>query len=157
MPAGMLLLLSASALAFVPSALIRTNAILNRAGPSTMGWSDDDWQWGSAAGEAHKVACDLRESLATPEKRASFLTDLGMMDPRDFSDSKVVLALLIQRLSERCFADEHGLDVDKQDNWREIMEEMAACRFEGYRGDILLAEAIMDRIGLIEGKRLASL
>ena len=34
------------------------------------------------------------------------------------------------------------------------MAEMAACAFEGYRGDLLLADAIGERLGL--SKRLAS-
>ena len=156
MPAVVLLMMSASALTFVPLPRIHSRAALVTFGPR-MGWSDENWQWGSAAGEAHKVCCALRTSLETPESRASFLTDLGMMDAEDFSDGKIVLALQIQRASTPGFAEEHGLDADDQEGWRELLDEMAACRFEGYRGDIMLAEAIMDRVGLIEGKRLASL
>ena len=33
----------------------------------------------------------------------------------------------------------------------------AACRFEGHRGDELLADACIDRLGLIEAKRLSAL
>ena len=37
------------------------------------------------------------------------------------------------------------------------MDDMADCCFEGFRGDVLLAEAIIERLGLSEGKRLAAL
>ena len=58
----------------------------------------------------------------------------------------------------RAFAgNDHGLDDDEQRSWRGLMVDMSACSFEGYRGDVLLAEAIIEREGLIEGKRLASL
>ena len=122
-----------------------------------LSWSDPEWKWGSAAGKAHDVAQQLRASLSTSTERERFLTGLGMMDPDDFADSKVVLALKIQRASKKCYAKDYGLDADEQSSWRGIMNDMAACEFEGYRGDVRLAEAIIDRLGLIEGKRLANL
>jgi hypothetical protein len=122
-----------------------------------MSWTGPEWQWGSAAGKAHDAAQRLRASLSTEEARDKFLTGVGMMDEEDFEDSKVVLALKIQRASKRCFAAAHGLEEEEQCAWRSLMDELAACRFEGYRGNVLLAEAIIERLGLIEGKRLASL
>ena len=122
-----------------------------------MSWSDPDWKWGSASGKAHDTAQRLRSSLSTPEARSAFIRDVGMMDPQDFKDGKVVLALNIQRAAKRCYAADYGLDSEEQNSWRALMNEMADCQFEGYRGDVLLAEAIGDRLGLIESKRLAAL
>ena len=122
-----------------------------------MSWSDADWKWGSAAGEAHKEALRLREALSMPNQRSNFLTAIGMMDEEDWADGKVVLALKIQRASKRCYATVYGLDTEEQDSWRALMNDMAAASFEGYRGDLLLAEAIIERLGMIEGKRLSSL
>ena len=122
-----------------------------------MSWTDANWNWGSTQGLAHEEALRLTTALSTPEQRGKFLTGIGMMDPEDFADSKIVLALNIQRAAKRCYAADYGLDPEEQLAWQALMDEMAACRFEGYRGDELLAVAIMDRVGLIESKRLASL
>lgn len=120
-------------------------------------WSDPDWNWGSANGKAHDEALRLRAALSTPEERESFLTDVGMLDEEDWEDSKVVLALKCQRASMGCFAAQYGLSEEQQVGWRALTDEMAACKFEGYRGDLLLAEEIGDRLGLIESKRLSAL
>ena len=48
--------------------------------------------------------------------------------------------------SKRCFAAAYGLDDEAQLAWRELLDEMAGCRFEGSRGDVMLAEAIIDRL-----------
>ena len=37
------------------------------------------------------------------------------------------------------------------------MNDMAACRFEGYQGDLLLAEEIGERLGPTESERLSAL
>ena len=122
-----------------------------------MSWSDPDWNWGSANGAAHVEAARLRASLNTPDQRARFLTDVGMMDPLDWEDSKIVLALKIQRAAKLCFAKDYGLEREEQESWRELMNDMAACKFEGYRGDLLLADAIIERLTLIDAKRVSAL
>ena len=121
-------------------------------------WSDPGWNWGSANGEAHNEAMRLRASLSTPEKRERFLTDVGMLDEEDWEDSKVVLALACQRASKLCYAKDYpNLDKEAQLAWRALMNDMAACRFEGYQGDLLLAEEIGERLGQIESERLPKL
>ena len=122
-----------------------------------MSWKEPGWRWGDAQGKAHEEAKRLRSSLSTREQRQSFLTGIGMMDPEDWQDAKVVLALNVQRASKFSNGGAYGMDRDEQTNWRALMDDMAACRFEGYRGDLLLAEAIMERLGLSESKRIASL
>ena len=121
-------------------------------------WSDPGWNWGSANGEAHNEAMRLRASLSTPEKRERFLTDVGMLDEEDWEDSKVVLALACQRASKLCYAKDYpNLDKEAQLAWRALMNDMAACRFEGHQGDLLLAEEIGERLGQIESERLSAL
>ena len=120
-------------------------------------WSDPEWNWGSANGKAHEAAARLRSSLSTPAQRESFLMDVGMMDPLDFEDSKIVLALKCQRAAKRCYAADYSLDDEEQQEWRALMNDMADCQFEGYGGDQKLAAAIGDRLGLIESKRLSNL
>ena len=133
--------------------------IVHRHGPPQLSWSDPDWQWGSATGAAHAEAARLRASLQTPEQRSRFLTDVGLLDPLDFDDSKVVLALKIQRATSAAKPrlETYGLDADERAAWRQVMDDLAACRFEGHRGDELLADACIDRLGLIEAKRLSAL
>ena len=100
----------------------------------------------------------LRASLSTPEKRERFLTDVGMLDEEDWEDSKVVLALACQRASKLCFAKDYpNLDKEALLAWRALMNDMAACRFEGHQGDLLLAEEIGERLGPIESERLSAL
>ena len=92
-----------------------------------MSWSDPEWRWGSGTGKAHLAAQRLRSSLSTIEQREKFLTGIGMMDPEDWEDSKVVLALNIQRASKRCYAQAYCLEVEEQAAWRSLMDGMAAC------------------------------
>ena len=121
-------------------------------------WSDPGWNCGSANGEAHNEAMRLRASFSTPEKRERFLTDVGMLDEEDWEDSKVVLALACQRASKLCYAKDYpNLDKEAQLAWRALMNDMAACRFEGYQGDLLLAEEIGERLGPTESERLSAL
>ena len=68
-----------------------------------------------------------------------------------------MLALKCQRAAKRCYARVYGLDEEEQLNWRGLMNGLAECEFEGYRGDLLLADAIGERLGMIERKRLGSL
>ena len=83
----------------------------------------------------------------------------NVLDPLDFEDSKVVLALKIQRATRAAKPrlETYGLDADERAAWRQVMDDLAACRFEGHRGDELLADACIDRLGLIEAKRLSAL
>ena len=120
-------------------------------------WSDPDWKWGSSDGMAHDVTKRLRDSLSTPMERERFLVDVGMLDEEEWDDSKVVLALKCQRASKRCYAVDYGLDERGQRSWRALMDDMAACKFEGYGGDMRLAEAIGDRLGASERERLSAL
>jgi hypothetical protein len=122
-----------------------------------MSWSDPDWNWGSTTGGAHIEAVRLRKELASPGQRKQFLDAVGMMDPDNYADGKIVLALTIQRAAKECFADDYGLDEEEQRSWQALLDDMADARFEGYRGDLLLAAEIGDRVGLIESKRLSNL
>ena len=136
---------------------VAVDATLRRHATLRMSWDDPDWNWGSANGEAHKEAARLRSSLSTAASREKFLTNIGMMDPLDFDDGKIVLALKCQRASKRCYAADYDLDEEEQQAWQALMDDMAACKFEGYGGDLKLAAAIGDRLGLIESKRLSNL
>ena len=97
----------------------------------------------------------VREALATPEERSSFVDAVGMMDPDDFADSKIALALTIEHASTD--AEACGLDEDELLSWRSLADDIMNACFEGHRGDLRLAEAIIDRVGLIESKRLSNL
>jgi len=155
----LLLLSTSSSLAFVlhPGTVRSIVTMALASSPTKMSWSDPDWNWGSANGKAHDEALRLRKALRLPEQRQAFLTGVGMMDPLDWEDSKIVLALKCQRAAKKCFAKDYGLDGGEQQAWRSLMDDMAECAFEGYRGDVRLAEAIGDRLSLSESKRLASL
>ena len=120
-----------------------------------MGWSDPDWNWGSANGAAHDAAARLRAALSSTESREAYLAAVSA-GSASWEESKLALALLCQRAGKRCFAKHYGLDEEEQQEWRSLVAEMAACAFEGYRGDLLLADAIGERLGLSESKRLAS-
>ena len=130
-----------------------------RVRPPTMlaSWSDASWQWGSASGAAHVEAARLRKELSTAAAREAF--ERSVADgSTSFEDAKLALALLCQRASKQCFAAKHGLkDAEARDQWRNLMQEMAQCRFEGPRGDVVLVEAIGERLGLVESARLNSL
>ena len=121
-------------------------------------WSEPGWNWGSANGDAHDEAMRLRSSLSTPEKRERFLTDVGMLDEEDWEDSKVVLALACQRAAKLCYAKDYpAFGEEDQLAWRALMNDMAACRFEGNQGGLLLADEIGVRLGPIESERLYAL
>ena len=121
-------------------------------------WSEPGWNWGSANGEAHDEALRLRSSLSTPDQRERFLTDVGMLDEEDWEDSKVVLALACQRAAKLCYAKDYpAFGKEGQLAWRALMSDMAACRFEGSQGGLLLADEIGVRLGPIESERLSAL
>ena len=88
-----------------------------------MGWSDPDWNWGSANGAAHDEAMKVRGALSTPEERSQFLF-LVFAGQAPYEDIKMALALKCQH------ARNLGYD-DEQRSWEGLMEEMAACKFEG--------------------------
>lgn len=119
-----------------------------------MSWSDPEWNFGSANGKAHAAATRLRAALSTPAEREEFLATL-LRATASWEDAKTVLALKCQRASKRCFASEHDLDAEDQLAWRALMNEMVECRFEGYRGELGLADAIAERLTLTERMRLS--
>ena len=123
--------------AFIPA--VRTMNLGNRRVPaSVMGWADPSWNWGSANGAAHDEAMKVRGALATPEARKSFLF-LVFAGQAPIETVKMALALKCQR------ARNMGYD-SPQRGWEELMEEMAACRFEGSDGEELLCQAIRSRL-----------
>ena len=121
-----------------------------------MAWSDASWAWGSATGDAHVEAGRLRGRLGAESARADFVRAVAD-GSASFEDAKLALALLCQRASKKCFAARHGLDEDERVRWGELVHELAQCAFEGPRGDVALADAIGERLGLIERARLNSL
>lgn len=116
-----------------------------------MGWSDVGWNWGSANGDAHDVAMRVRSDLATPEARVKFLQDTSA-GASSFDDAKMALALGCQRARNLGYDTADGVrDGGKWPTggkWESLMEEMAACNFEGEgnSGNETLAEAIRKRL-----------
>ena len=102
-----------------------------------MGWSSPNWNWGSAVGDAHDQAMKVRSSLSTPEVRIQFLQDNAAGDV-DMEDAKMALALKCQRA--------RNVGYDDRGKWELLMEEMAACKFEGEDGEKLLADGIRERL-----------
>jgi hypothetical protein len=107
-------------------------------------WGDWGWNWGRADGEAHMVALGLRRILGTEDERAKFLE--AVYTDAEFEATKVVLALAIQRASKKWHAEEYGLDDAEQAHWKQIMDDMVECRFEGDEGKEALIEAIAERL-----------
>ena len=106
-------------------------------GPTvSMGWKDPNWNWGSAVGTAHDAAMKIRSDLSTAEARKNFLFTVfaGTADPED---AKLALALKCQRA--------RNLRYDDKD-WEGLMEDMAACKFEGETGPKVLCDAIRKRL-----------
>ena len=103
----------------------------------SMGWSSPGWNWGSAIGEAHEEAMNVRAALATPEARRDFLRATAAGDT-EIEEAKMALALKCQRARNRRY------DTDRR--WEMLMEEMASCEFEGDDGIEKLAEAIRLRL-----------
>ena len=81
--------------------------------------------------------------LSTPESRATFLQQTAN-GQTEIEDAKLCLALKCQR------ARNLGYDLIgeqwKGNNWESLMEEMAACQFEGEGGEAQLADAIRLRL-----------
>jgi hypothetical protein len=99
-----------------------------------MGWSSPNWNWGSAIGDAHDEAMRIRSELSTPESRIKFLQD-NAAEAVPLEDAKMALALGCQR------ARNLGYDLPGKP-WELLMEDMAACKFEGEDGPDKLATAI---------------
>jgi membrane associated rhomboid family serine protease len=107
--------------------------------PRMMGWSDPNWNWGSANGTAHDEAMKVRGALSTPEARNSFLF-MVFSGRAPLETVKMALALKCQR------ARNFGYD---DCGWEGLMDEMAACKFEGEEGEegeAALCEAIRARL-----------
>ena len=87
-------------------------------------------------GTAHDEAMQIRGRLSTEEARSSFLFAV-FAGQADVEEMKLALALKCQRA--------RNLGYDDQ-NWEQLMDEMAACRFEGAEGQVLMCEAIRTRL-----------
>eukprot|EP00913_Durusdinium_trenchii_P003285 g3040.t1 len=104
-------------------------------GAPRKGWADKDWNWGSPFGTAHDEAMALRERLDTREthgeQRETWLKRLesGQVDVEEM---KLALGLRIQHAARQ------GLDGDGA-GWA-LMQDMAACKYEGSDGQKLLKE-----------------
>jgi hypothetical protein len=61
-------------------------------------WTSDDWNWGSAVGDAHDCAVTCRRVMSRQELRQSFVDDLLTTTdcPENFEEVKLVLALAWQ-------------------------------------------------------------
>ena len=103
-----------------------------------MSWATPGWNWGYADGTAHDAAMRVRSALATRASRQSFL-DAAAAGSADLETVKMALALKCQR------ARNHGYD-SADGRWEELMEDMAACAFEGEGGADKLAAAIAKRL-----------
>ena len=114
-----------------------------------MGWSDPTWNWGSANGAAHDEAMKVRQALATPEARVKFLQDTAS-GVESLEEGKMALALSCQRARNFGYDTDAGIRDGGRwpggGKWEALMEEMAACAFEGDGGDEALAEAIRRRL-----------
>ena len=75
-----------------------------------------------------------------------------MMDPLDWEDSKIVLALKCQRVMEN--PKDYSLEDNEREAWRTLMDEIVDCQYEGYEGDLRLAEAVVERLGVVESLRM---
>ena len=101
-----------------------------------MGFADPGWNWGSAVGTAHDEAMKIRSRLSTEEARSNFLFTV-FAGQADLEEMKLALALKCQAARNMGYDDQ---------NWEQLMDEMAACRFEGAEGPALLCDAIRQRL-----------
>mmetsp|Transcript_69928 Transcript_69928/g.154220 ORF Transcript_69928/g.154220 Transcript_69928/m.154220 type:complete len:172 (+) Transcript_69928:24-539(+) len=106
------------------------------------GWADKDWNWGSPFGTAHDEAMALRERLDTREQRASWAQRLESGEV-DLEEMKLALGLRIQHAARA------GMDGDGA-GWT-LMQDMAACKYEGSDGPKLLKEDLDQLISAISG------
>ena len=120
-----------------------------RASSITMGWSDPNWNWGSAIGDAHDEAMKVRKALSTPEARVKFLQDTSS-GAAGLDEAKMALALSCQRARNLGYDTDAGIRDGGRwptgGKWEALMNEMAECAFEGDGGDEALSEAIRMRL-----------
>ncbi|CAK9092455.1 Hypothetical protein SCF082_LOCUS43508 [Durusdinium trenchii] len=116
-------------------------------GAPRKGWADKDWNWGSPFGTAHDEAMALRERLDTREQRETWLKRLesGQVDVEEM---KLALGLRIQHAARQ------GLDGDGA-GWA-LMQDMAACKYEGSDGQKLLKEDLDQLTKVITGTSSSS-
>ena len=100
-------------------------------------WGSEGWNWGSANGAAHDKAAIVRAQFAKRHRRTSFMA-WAKCGTVDAGDLKMALALSCQRA--------RNLGYDENGKWESLMDEMAACRFEGAEGPALLCDAIRSRL-----------
>ncbi|KAL1500438.1 hypothetical protein AB1Y20_013095 [Prymnesium parvum] len=103
-------------------------------------WGSPEWKWGSADGEAHRVAMRVRGELDKPHRRSAFVS-YAKMAAIDVVDLKMALALKCQRARNLGYDAEDG-------RWESLMEEMAASEFEheGLIDVTKLASAVNKRL-----------
>mmetsp|Transcript_103823 Transcript_103823/g.323606 ORF Transcript_103823/g.323606 Transcript_103823/m.323606 type:complete len:139 (-) Transcript_103823:67-483(-) len=99
-----------------------------------MGWSDPNWRWGSAIGEAHDLAMALRSRLGSEEVRQAWLEDL-VSDKVDVEDLKLALGLRIQHAARQ--------GMDGQGAGWQLMQDMVACKYEGPSGEQALRQDLL--------------
>ena len=122
-----------------------------------MGWSDKNWNWGSANGDAHDVAMITRQKFGTEADRSAYIKRLceTSLSEVEVEELKMVLALRFQR------AAREGKDGDGK-GW-EIMSEMAKCKYENegissLTGDLLecTKKLPMDLVALASNEEVSS-
>ena len=63
-----------------------------------MGWGEPGWNWGSAIGEAHDLAAELRPRLGTPERRQQWIKDVVSAGSSvTLDEMKLAFGLRVQR------------------------------------------------------------
>ena len=107
---------------------------------SVSGFSDPNWNWGSANGTGHDAAMAIRRSLGTNDRRKEFMRNLlDNSETISVDDMKLALALRFQRASYE------GIAGGKEGN--RIMTNMAALKYENADGE---AKLLLDLNALIE-------
>mmetsp|Transcript_16977 Transcript_16977/g.28315 ORF Transcript_16977/g.28315 Transcript_16977/m.28315 type:complete len:157 (+) Transcript_16977:149-619(+) len=101
-----------------------------------MGWADPDWKWGFAQGAAHDAAKKVRAALSSQDARQAFLFNV-FAGQADIEEVKMVLALKAQHA--------RNFQYDQRD-WEGLMDDMAACKFEGSDGLGQLCRALRERL-----------
>mmetsp|Transcript_44683 Transcript_44683/g.83433 ORF Transcript_44683/g.83433 Transcript_44683/m.83433 type:complete len:178 (-) Transcript_44683:8-541(-) len=118
--------LAAAPFAFVSMPTWRQESVAKREAVARRGWADPDWNWGSPIGTAHNEAMALRERLASVRAREAWLQRL-LAGEVDVEELKLALGLRIQHAARQ------GMDGDGA-GWQ-LMQEMAACKYEGAGGN----------------------
>lgn len=100
------------------------------------GWSSPTWRWGSAVGDAHDKAMQVRQKFNTEEKRESFLKRIALVgsryDTAAVEELKLTLALCIQ------WCGHCGIRESNGHAWRDIEANLVSAKYECERGiDVL--------------------